>query len=80
MSTYLHFVPTITTDSMKLITHDTAYQYILICNRVCGSGHYNMFLKVVVDTKEQFQKWLATKTPQFDAISKRHGGVTVSMK
>ncbi|HTA83644.1 MAG TPA: cytochrome c oxidase subunit II [Bacteroidia bacterium] len=81
MSTYLHFTPTITTDSMRLITHDTGYNYILICNRVCGAGHYNMFLKVVVDTKEEFEKWMATKKPQFDAMNKRrHGATAVSMK
>ncbi len=80
MSTYMHFVPTITTDSMRTIMHDTAYDYILVCNRVCGSGHYNMFLKVVVDTKAQFEKWLATKTPQFDAINKRSHGGAVTMK
>jgi cytochrome c oxidase subunit 2 len=80
MSTYLHFVPTITTDSMRLITHDTAYDYILICNRVCGAGHYNMFLKVVVDTKEEFEKWLATKKPQFDGVKHGQGTAAVTMK
>lgn len=80
MSTFVHFTPTITTDSMRHITHDTAFDYILICNRVCGAGHYNMFLKVVVDTKEEFEKWLAKKTPQFDAIAKRHAGQPVTMK
>jgi cytochrome c oxidase subunit 2 len=81
MSTYMHFVPTITTKEMRLKTHDTAFDYILICNRVCGSGHFNMALKVVVDTKEEFEKWLATKKPQFDDMNKRHhAGSAVTMK
>ncbi len=72
MNTFMHFTPTITTDSMRLKLHDTAFDYILICNRVCGGGHYNMHLKVVVDTKEEFQKWITAKIPQFDAINKRN--------
>ncbi|HWY98582.1 MAG TPA: cytochrome c oxidase subunit II [Bacteroidia bacterium] len=80
MSTFMHFVPTITTDSMRLIMHDTAYDYILVCNRVCGAGHYNMFLKVVVDTKEEFEKWMATKKPQFDGIKHGQSGTPVTMK
>jgi cytochrome c oxidase subunit 2 len=58
MTTEMHFIPTVTTDSIRKITKDTAYDYLLLCNRVCGSGHYNMQMKVVVDNADEFKKWM----------------------
>lgn len=80
MNTYMHFIPTITTAEMRKKLHDSTFNYILVCNRVCGSGHYNMSMKVVVDTKEGFQQWLATKKPQFESIYERHHGGATAMK
>lgn len=37
------------------------FDYLLLCNKICGSSHYNMQMKVVVDTPEDFKKWLAEK-------------------
>ncbi len=72
MTTELHFVPTITTDSMRKITHDTAFDYILLCNRVCGSGHYNMHMKVVVDSPDEFKKWMTQQHPFFTHLYDMH--------
>ena len=57
MTTQLHFVPTITTDSMRMITNDPSFDYVLLCNKICGASHYNMQLKIVVDEPEAFKKW-----------------------
>ncbi len=37
------------------------FDYLLLCNKICGSSHYNMQMKVVVDTPEDYKKWLAEK-------------------
>lgn len=37
------------------------FDYLLLCNKICGASHYNMQMKVVVDTPEDFKKWLAEK-------------------
>jgi len=37
------------------------FEYLLICNKICGSSHYNMQMKVVVDTPEDYKKWLSDK-------------------
>lgn len=37
------------------------FDYLLLCNKICGPSHYNMQMKVVVDTPEDFKKWLATQ-------------------
>lgn len=33
------------------------FDYILLCNKICGSAHYNMQMKVVVETAEEYEKW-----------------------
>ena len=39
-----------------------SFDYILLCNKICGASHYNMQMKVIVDTPEDFQRWMATQT------------------
>jgi cytochrome c oxidase subunit 2 len=39
------------------------FDYILLCNKICGAGHFNMQMKIVVETEEEFNKWMdAQKT------------------
>ncbi|KFF15204.1 cytochrome c oxidase subunit II [Flavobacterium hydatis] len=37
------------------------FDYLLLCNKICGTSHYNMQMKVVVDTPEEYKKWLSEK-------------------
>ena len=37
------------------------FDYLLLCNKICGASHYNMQMKIVVDTPEDFKKWLSDK-------------------
>ena len=34
------------------------FDFLLLCNKICGSSHYNMQMKIVVDTPEEYQAWL----------------------
>jgi cytochrome c oxidase subunit 2 len=38
-----------------------AFNYLLLCNKICGASHYNMQMNVVVDTPEDYKKWLQGK-------------------
>jgi cytochrome c oxidase subunit 2 len=38
-----------------------AFDYLLLCNKICGASHYNMQMKVVVDTPEDYKKWLSDR-------------------
>jgi cytochrome c oxidase subunit II len=38
-----------------------AFDFLLICNKICGASHYNMQMKIVVDTPEDYAKWLKEK-------------------
>ncbi len=37
------------------------FDYLLLCNKICGASHYNMQMKIVVEDKETFDKWLNSK-------------------
>jgi cytochrome c oxidase subunit 2 len=38
------------------------FDFLLLCNKICGASHYNMQMKIVVDTPEDYAKWLKDKT------------------
>ncbi len=35
------------------------FDYILLCNKICGSSHYNMQMTVVVESEADYKQWLA---------------------
>ncbi len=34
------------------------FDYLLLCNKICGSSHYNMQMKIVVEEETEFNAWL----------------------
>lgn len=59
--TRFKMTPTITTDSMRMILDNPEFDYILLCNKVCGASHNNMMMKVVVESEEQYNAWLESQ-------------------
>lgn len=60
MTTRFKFTPTITTDSMRThILKDEEFNYVLLCNKICGASHYNMQMPLIVTTPEEYQAWYA---------------------
>lgn len=53
--------------SLELVANGEApldpytFDFLLLCNKICGASHYNMQMKVVVDTPEDYKKWLSDK-------------------
>lgn len=37
------------------------FDYLLLCAKICGSSHYNMQMKIVVESEKDFNKWLNQK-------------------
>ncbi|MBQ0735192.1 cytochrome c oxidase subunit II [Aquimarina celericrescens] len=37
------------------------FDYYLLCNKICGASHYNMQMKIVVESEEDYQEWLKTQ-------------------
>ncbi len=40
------------------------FDYLLLCNKICGASHYNMQMKIVVDTPEEYAAWLKENAPK----------------
>jgi len=60
LSTQFGFTPTQTTKEMKAQEGED-FEYILLCNKICGSAHYNMQMKFIVETQEEYDSWIATQ-------------------
>ncbi|MEZ7497441.1 cytochrome c oxidase subunit II [Flavobacterium sp. Arc3] len=39
-----------------------SFDYLLLCNKICGASHYNMQMKIIVDTPEDYKAWLKEQT------------------
>lgn len=44
------------------------FDYLLLCNKICGASHYNMQMKIVVDSPQDFKAWLKEKPTLVQAI------------
>ena len=58
----MKFTPTISTKEMREKKDNPNFNYVLMCNKICGSAHYKMKMIVVVDTPEQYAAWKKSKT------------------
>jgi len=38
------------------------FDYVLLCNKICGKSHYNMQMKIIVESQEDFDNWLSQQT------------------
>ena len=54
--------PTMTTQEMREEKNDENFNYILMCNKICGQAHYNMNMIVVILDKEEYKDWWKLKT------------------
>jgi cytochrome c oxidase subunit 2 len=59
--TRFKMTPTITTDSMRTVLDDSDFDYVLLCNKVCGAAHFNMQMKVVVESEAEYNAWLESQ-------------------
>lgn len=58
MNTMFTFEPTVTTEEMRENMDNPEFDYVLLCNKICGAAHYNMQMKVIVESEEDYNKWL----------------------
>lgn len=60
LTTQMKMVPIISTDSMRThVMKDQAFDFILLCNKICGSSHYNMQMPLTVVTAGEYDVWYA---------------------
>jgi cytochrome c oxidase subunit 2 len=44
------------------------FDFLLLCNKICGTSHYNMQMKIVVDTPEEYKAWLKDRKTIVQAV------------
>ena len=81
MTNYFQFTPTVTTEEMRDRLGDYNYDFIMLCNKICGQGHFNMAKKVVVVTEAEYKEWLAKQNKYFtEDLQKEFSGKTANVK
>ena len=60
LSTQFAFTPTQTTAEMKEQEGED-FEYVLLCNKICGAAHYNMQMNFIVETQAEYDIWIASK-------------------
>jgi cytochrome c oxidase subunit 2 len=63
--TTMWFTPIYTTEEMKVRTGNPNFVYEISCDQMCGQGHFSMKGIIVVETQENYEKWLASQTPEY---------------
>ena len=62
MPTYFQFTPTQTTEDRRAALDNPNYDYILLCSKICGAGHYNMQKTIKVVSQEEYDQWLSEQS------------------
>lgn len=44
------------------------FDYMLLCNKICGNTHYNMQMKIVVESQEEYDAWMAQQATLAQAL------------
>lgn len=61
MTTRFKFTPDKTTEEMRVIKNNEDFNYVLLCNKICGGAHYKMKMMVVVLEEKDYNAWMKSK-------------------
>ena len=60
LSTQFAFTPTKTTAEMKAQEGED-FEYIMLCNKICGSAHFNMQMKFIIESEAEYANWIQSQ-------------------
>ena len=63
--TQFTFTPITTTKGRRDELKNPEFDYHVICNKICGNSHFNMKIKIVVETQAEYDKWMADQKATF---------------
>ena len=46
------------------------FDYYLLCNKICGASHYNMQMKIIVESEEDYNKWMSEQQTFKQVVAK----------
>jgi cytochrome c oxidase subunit 2 len=64
MTTRFKFIPDVTSAEMRKRKHNDKFNYVLMCNKICGGAHYKMKMMVVVLSESEYKAWMTNKKKQ----------------
>lgn len=47
------------------------FEYYLLCNKICGVSHYNMQMKIVVESEEDYKEWIDEQESFGETLAKQ---------
>ncbi len=56
------------------------FDYVLLCNKICGTSHYNMQMTIVVETQKEYNRWLSDKRMSKKMTQRDEKAVTASVE
>ena len=62
------FTPKITTVDMKKKTGNPDFTYEISCDQLCGANHFAMRGVIIVETMDEYKKWLAEQIPEYTTL------------
>jgi cytochrome c oxidase subunit II len=63
--TQFTFTPITTTKQRRADLKNPEFDYHIICNKICGNRHFSMKIKIVVETKKEYDIWMAEQKATF---------------
>ena len=64
LTTRFKFIPDITSVEMRKKMNNEKFNFVLMCNKICGNAHYKMKMIIVVLSPTEFKSWMKTKQKQ----------------
>lgn len=62
MATHFQMTPRYTTAEMREKLNNPEFDYVMLCAKICGQGHYNMQKTVRIVSEAEYKEWLATQS------------------
>lgn len=56
------------------------FDYVLLCNKICGRSHYNMQAKVIVETEQEFKEWLSQQATLGKQVAEEKAGAASAVE
>jgi cytochrome c oxidase subunit 2 len=78
--TRFKMTPTITTVDMRKKVGNDKFNYVLLCNKVCGAAHSNMKIPVRVVTMAEYEAWLKEQKTYMAAVDSKEAPADTTMQ
>ena len=64
LTTRFKFIPDITSVDMRKKMNNEKFNFVLMCNKICGNAHYKMKMIIVVLSPTEYKSWMKMKQKQ----------------